>query len=172
MQVSRGVPLDVTSDAPDGRIATQDEFIKMPSLAVLKRSALVFIKDAKEPRDGNRQKGSTNCTAPNKLKKDSKITDTQYGETERERESERVESSGSQRRDVGEVGRVRNEGEGKNENENESTEALTLGLGLTFGSLGAFGARRARTGTGTSTSTFSASTGAGTLHCVVFFFFS
>ncbi|KAI1088919.1 hypothetical protein F5B19DRAFT_485607 [Rostrohypoxylon terebratum] len=161
----------------------------MPSLAVLKRSALVFMKDAKELRDGSRQRGSTNCTgirgfirrprekirktnstrARNKLKKDNKKSGVQYGNVEGENENQRVEGSGpSRRRGVGGVGvgdddggRVRNEGEDKNENEDQSTEALTLGLGLTFGSLGAFGARRARAGTGTSTSTFSASTGAG-----------
>ncbi|OTA75851.1 hypothetical protein M434DRAFT_266712 [Hypoxylon sp. CO27-5] len=34
----------------------------MPSLAVLKRQALVFITDAKQPRNGNRQR-SSNCTS-------------------------------------------------------------------------------------------------------------
>ncbi|KAI2464407.1 hypothetical protein F4781DRAFT_425559 [Annulohypoxylon bovei var. microspora] len=133
----------------------------MPSLAVLKRSALVFIKDAKEPRDGNRQKRSSHCTgirrfirrprerirktystpARNKLKRGSRVIG-EGGEEEEERE-------GSRPWDVREDG-VDGEGEG----EDKSSKALTLG---------AFGARRGGTGTGTgtSTSTFSASTGAG-----------
>ncbi|KAI1379844.1 hypothetical protein F4677DRAFT_296397 [Hypoxylon crocopeplum] len=63
MQVSLGVPWDVTLDALSGRQALEDAFNKMPSLAVLKRSAAqVFFTDAKEPRHGHRQQHSFNCT--------------------------------------------------------------------------------------------------------------
>ncbi|KAI2634817.1 hypothetical protein GGS26DRAFT_525156 [Hypomontagnella submonticulosa] len=65
MQHTRGMPLEVSLDALNGRKSIHDALTKMPSWALFKRPTMVFITDAKEPRNqrnGNRQHRSSNCT--------------------------------------------------------------------------------------------------------------
>lgn len=61
MVFSRNIPSDVVFDALNlnKRKSAHDSFMRVPSLAVFKPPALIFITDAKEPNDGNRQKRSS-----------------------------------------------------------------------------------------------------------------
>ncbi|KAI1140865.1 hypothetical protein F5Y05DRAFT_289764 [Hypoxylon sp. FL0543] len=142
MRLSRGVPLDVTSDSTNGRIPLQDAFNKMPSLATLKRSALVFITDAKQPRNGDQQ-SSSNCTSIRELirrpRRHLRKTNSTQTQNRSQKGSEVQYEENSRRRDARE------------------DDVVPLGLGAGLGAAGTRGGKGGHGGRGTSTST---STGA------------
>ncbi|KAI1771721.1 hypothetical protein F4818DRAFT_202118 [Hypoxylon cercidicola] len=104
MQVLRGIPLDVTFDALNGRNRLEDTFTKMPSLAVLRRSVQVFITDAKDPRNGDQQH-SSKCTGIRDLirRPRERIRKTHQTRTQKRlRKSKIVVVEGRRRRDKNE----------------------------------------------------------------------
>ncbi|KAI6089273.1 hypothetical protein F4821DRAFT_276110 [Hypoxylon rubiginosum] len=104
MQVLRGIPLDVTFDALNGRSRLEDTFTKMPSLAVLRRSVQVFITDAKDPRGGDRQT-SSKCTGIRDLirRPREQIRKTHQTRTQKRlRKSKALEAEGRRRRETNE----------------------------------------------------------------------
>ncbi|KAI1100858.1 hypothetical protein F4804DRAFT_317741 [Jackrogersella minutella] len=125
----------------------------MPSLAVLKRSALVFITDAKEPRDGSRHhKSYNNYNCGTNFRDFIRRPGGQIGKTDSARTRNRLRKSMKECKDEEkkDARRWYEHGYRHGHGHRDKKDGEASGLGLSLG-LGSYGARG---GTGTSTSTF------------------